>query len=386
MELQQLKEHWDSFGKRDPLWAVLTDPSKRNGGWRAEEFFETGERDVEAMLAHARARGLDPARGATLDFGCGVGRLAQALCNRFGRCYGVDIAPSMIRLARKYNRHGGKCRYFLHDRADLSLFEDGSFDFVCSLITLQHMRPEYSKSYIREFLRVLSPGGLLVFQLPSELADVRGERAHNPAVAPLPESAFSAKITVDRPAPVVMNAGSSYTVRATVRNISGERWPTSRVPDGSFQINLGNHWLSAQRELVLNDDGRTGLPVDLGPGEAVALDLKVTAPAKAGDYFLELDLVQEAVAWFKERGSPTASVSVRVRERAARKVLTFCRAIAGRRGDAEVSYFGPIMEMHGVRKDEVLEVVGGCGATVSDIQEDGSAGPAWVSLRYFITK
>ncbi len=34
------------------------------------------------------------------------------------------------------------------------------------------MKPEYAKSYIKEFLRVLMPEGVLIFQLPSRnLAD-----------------------------------------------------------------------------------------------------------------------------------------------------------------------------------------------------------------------
>jgi hypothetical protein len=36
---------------------------------------------------------------------------------------------------------------------------------------LQHIRPIYSKNYLREFLRVLNPEGILVFQLPSQLVN-----------------------------------------------------------------------------------------------------------------------------------------------------------------------------------------------------------------------
>ena len=30
------------------------------------------------------------------------------------------------------------------------------------------MEPKYAKNYIREFIRILKPNGLLIFQLPSE--------------------------------------------------------------------------------------------------------------------------------------------------------------------------------------------------------------------------
>jgi len=51
---------------------------------------------------------------------------------------------------------------------DLSRFADGSIDMIYSWITLQHVRPRYARRYIREFLCVLAPGGLLLFQYPSQ--------------------------------------------------------------------------------------------------------------------------------------------------------------------------------------------------------------------------
>jgi SAM-dependent methyltransferase len=49
------------------------------------------------------------------------------------------------------------------------MFADCSMDFVCTNIVLQHMEPRYARAYLKEFLRVLAPGGLVIFQLPSEL-------------------------------------------------------------------------------------------------------------------------------------------------------------------------------------------------------------------------
>ena len=50
----------------------------------------------------------------------------------------------------------------------LRIFDSDSFAFVYSSIVLQHLEPRYQKRYLSEFIRVLAPGGLLVFQLPSE--------------------------------------------------------------------------------------------------------------------------------------------------------------------------------------------------------------------------
>jgi SAM-dependent methyltransferase len=166
MHLTTLKKHWTEFGKQDPLWAILTHGSKKGGRWDVDEFFELGRRDVDAWFGAALAEKPDIGRGTALDFGCGVGRLTQALAEHFESVAGVDIAPTMIVEAAKYNRHGDRCIYYVNDRPDLRLFSDGEFDFIFTLIVLQHMAPHYAKGYLKEFLRVLKPGGVVLFQLP----------------------------------------------------------------------------------------------------------------------------------------------------------------------------------------------------------------------------
>ena len=169
MDLGKLQECWNAFGETDPLWAILATPSKKGGKWKWDEFLRTGEADIADVLRRVAAQGIELRRGKALDFGCGVGRLTQALALHFEECCGVDIAPSMIRLAREHNQRGARCRYELNANADLRLFADNTFDFVHSHLVLQHMRPDYAKQYIAEFLRVLAPGGCLVFSLPSEM-------------------------------------------------------------------------------------------------------------------------------------------------------------------------------------------------------------------------
>jgi len=40
--------------------------------------------------------------------------------------------------------------------------------------------------------------------------------------------------------------------------------------------------------------------------------LGITAPKSPGDYTLEIDMVQEGVAWFSEKNSPTAKTKITV--------------------------------------------------------------------------
>jgi len=163
MNLRELQRNWDGMGRRNPFTVILT--TKMN--WNKEEFFETGKKEIDTLIQDVERLEIVP-RGRALDFGCGVGRLTQSLADHYMEVVGVDIAPSMIELAGEMNRHGGRCTYVLNERDDLRVFGDSRFDLVYSNITLQHMEPRYAFRYIREFLRVLSGDGLLVFHMPSE--------------------------------------------------------------------------------------------------------------------------------------------------------------------------------------------------------------------------
>jgi SAM-dependent methyltransferase len=100
----------------------------------------------------------------------------------------------MIELARQKNRHGDRVRYVCNPRPDLSAFGDGAFAFVQTAIVLQHMRPQYALAYIREFLRVLRPGGLLFFQIPT--AELEANAAPlAPAVEPDGEQHMEMHVT-----------------------------------------------------------------------------------------------------------------------------------------------------------------------------------------------
>jgi len=159
MNLDEIKGFWTRLGDKDPMWAILNDPACRQVPWTAEEFFETGRSAVRQML-----QDFCLGRAKALDFGCGIGRLTQALAEHFESVDGVDISSSMIANAEKLNRFPNRVVYHLNTRNDLNRFASGQYDFVGSEIVLQHMPARLQRNYIAEFLRVLKPGGVAHFQ------------------------------------------------------------------------------------------------------------------------------------------------------------------------------------------------------------------------------
>ena len=428
MRLDALRSHWERLGRRDPYWAVLTTPHKAGGQWNPDEFFQSGVAEVERVLRRADALGLGVSRRRALDFGCGVGRITQALAAEFERTDGVDIAASMLEAAARQNRHGSRCVYHLNTAPDLALFEDGTFTFVYSTIVLQHMEPRFAKVYMREFLRVLAPGGLAVFQVPSRRA------AHDPPPGAsltevpgrLPAAAFRARLAVEAPR-LSLEAGKDATLTVTVENVSACTWPALGDNRGRYPINLANCWFSEAGEPLTRNDGRCPLPYDLEPGAKADLMLGIRAPQHDGTYLLELDLVQENVSWFGERGSERLRVLVNVtgglpsadRPRPAWSawhrsrhapfrdrhpgLYRFLRATRLRdlywtwrtvvfepllaptinwwRGQP----FAPKMEMHCVPRADVVAVVAAGGAELVDTEEELLPG-GFTSCRYWVLK
>lgn len=380
-----LAKNWERFGRRDPMFGVLSDPAKQNGRWVEAEFFESGRAHVAKLFRILAAHGASFTPGRALDFGCGVGRLTRPIAERFEHTVGVDVAPSMIALARRHNASGARCDFVVNRDPDLRQFGDGGFDFVHTCLVLQHIPPEVSATYIREFLRVTRPGGLVVFQVPSRVLN----DAEVDARLTLPPDGFRAQIEVLE-APVSIAAGTPCVVTVRITNTSAATWMLD-IPGGRH-ICLANHWLDAHGQVVVADDGRARLPHDLQPGESGMVTLGLRAPAAAGAHILELDLVQERIAWFAQRGSATTRVPVHVEpgvvattshdERVSSPAVPGLFARLRTRFAAPAPFF----EMHVLPQAEVEATVIAAGGTVLHAIDDGAAGASWLSYTYVCRK
>ncbi|HUR34931.1 MAG TPA: methyltransferase domain-containing protein [Vicinamibacterales bacterium] len=383
-----LARNWELFGRQDPMFGVLSDPAKQHGRWAVDEFFESGRAHVAKLFRMLAERNVAFTLGCALDFGCGVGRLTQPIAARFERTIGVDVAPSMIREARRYNTQGPRCEFVLNTAPDLRRFATASTDFVHSCLVLQHIPSDVSLRYIAEFLRVARPGGLVVFQVP---AQVYSETEINDRLA-LPPEACRAVIQVTD-VPSTMEAGSTSTVTLRVTNASVAVWPLD-IPGGRH-ISVANHWLDARGGERVADDGRARLPHDLAPGQTGEVHLAVTAPRVPGEYVLEIDLVQEHICWFAQRGSVTSRVPVSVSQSphgphgshgslppADRPEPRGAREGLVARFKRLVQRPAPFFEMHVVPRSEVERVVQRNGGRVLHAIDDGAAGAGWLSYTY----
>jgi SAM-dependent methyltransferase len=161
---------------------VLSDRGKEEQYWDAQEFFETGRVEVSVVMDRlATLKALPDPRGAFLDFGCGVGRVSRVLMDYFLTGYGIDISPTMIERAKQYCASDRrKPVYIVNEHEHLKLLPSDSIDFVYSHIVLQHLPRPLQPVFVSEFLRVLRPGGIAAFQVPTaDLETWMGRRVKN---------------------------------------------------------------------------------------------------------------------------------------------------------------------------------------------------------------
>lgn len=169
MKFARLQQNFEALALEDPLWAVLSDKSKKGGKWDTEAFYRTGEIDIDSLESRLSSIGI-PLKGTTaLDFGCGVGRLTFPLSQRFETVLGVDISTSMLAVARHNANRGSNCQFILNTKNSLDSLETKSLDLAYSEIVFQHIAPRDSKRYFIEIAAALKPDGLFIFQLPSHL-------------------------------------------------------------------------------------------------------------------------------------------------------------------------------------------------------------------------
>lgn len=76
------------------------------------------------------------------------------------------------------------------------------------------------------------------------------------------------------------------------------------APVHSHPIRLSYHLRDTNNRAEVHDGLRTQLPRVLYPDETIRIELRVDPPALAGEYQLEIELVEETVGWLNERGVP----------------------------------------------------------------------------------
>lgn len=96
-----------------------------------------------------------------LDAGCGTGSLMKKL-KSFGKIYGIDTSSEALKFAKRY----GLRRVKKASVTDIP-YKDSYFGAIISIDVLYHRQVKNDLKALREFKRVLKPGGILIIKNPA---------------------------------------------------------------------------------------------------------------------------------------------------------------------------------------------------------------------------
>lgn len=173
--LEETAKTWSRFGEETPHWSVLTHEKYAPGNIEAniEAFYQTGVHGLDRVLNALRRAGLkSEGFEQALDFGCGVGRLSMPLAKLAERVTSMDISSGHLKLAQERAETTGVENIdFVHLRDLRDLDGISGYDFILSLIVLQHNPPPIMAYAFSRLLRALRPGGVAIIQMPTLLAE-----------------------------------------------------------------------------------------------------------------------------------------------------------------------------------------------------------------------
>ena len=121
-----------------------------------------------------------------------------------------------------------------------------------------------------------------------------------------------AEISLRSTWPGSFSPGQTFRADLLVRNAGDTLWLGGRYLRRGA-VMLGVKILDGSGQVLDEFHGEPPLPRALAPNESCTVVIEHACPGEPGSYALKIDLVDQHVCWFEERGSQTLSLPMEVR-------------------------------------------------------------------------
>lgn len=225
------------------------DPSEYRTIYTVEErhWWYVGMRHITEAIVETSYSGRTDLR--ILDAGCGTGG-AMGYLARYGDVTGIDFSPHALGFcARRGLSHLGQAS------VTALPFVPASFDLVTSFDVLYHRAVGDHRDALREFRRVLRPGGRVLLRLPAYdwLRGHHDEVIHTVRRFSAPEVAAALRDTGFAPERLTY-ANTLLFPLAVGKRLLERLLPAA--PDGQSDVAPNPPWLDAALTLVLDAEAR----------------------------------------------------------------------------------------------------------------------------------
>jgi 2-polyprenyl-3-methyl-5-hydroxy-6-metoxy-1,4-benzoquinol methylase len=121
-----------------------------------------------------------------------------------------------------------------------------------------------------------------------------------------------AEITVGPEWPATFKVGEIFKAELLIRNAGDTLWLGGKyLRTGA--VTLGVKILNESGEIADEFHGEPALPRGVAPNESCSVTIERACPTIPGSYQLKIDLVDQHICWFEERGSKPLSLPMAVR-------------------------------------------------------------------------
>lgn len=150
---------------------------------------------------------------------------------------------------------------------------------------------------VEEHLDVVNGGPAV----PGELRPIRHD--------PLSARGYRAALSVDRAPSKPLRAGAIVDLDVTVTNLSEEVW----LGGSGTGLTVAARWYVGS-ERIPKVAAAVPLPLDLEPGGQAVVSIEVPTPNLPGAVQLEIDMVDQGISWFNDKGSASERVNITIRQ------------------------------------------------------------------------
>jgi hypothetical protein len=107
---------------------------------------------------------------------------------------------------------------------------------------------------------------------------------------------------------LLLSPSNEQLLAVQVSNIGRTAW----IPNEASNTALSYRIYDEESKTMVYEGERIPVPYAVKPEDRVELNLTITAPEKPGQYIVVIDMVQEGVAWFEDRGSEPLKIKLEV--------------------------------------------------------------------------